>query len=58
MLGGTLLSARVFTVACRLSHELGVGEGSGKRRRTDQKGVEVTCRSKYSSSSLEMKSGM
>ena len=51
MLGGTLLPAKIFTVA------LGVGEGSEKEGKTRQKGVEVTCRSKYSSSSLEMKSG-
>ena len=58
MLYGTLLPARIFTIASgALTQELGAGEESAKRGKTDQKEIGVTCRSKYSSSSLEMKSG-
>lgn len=58
VLCGTLLPARIFTVALgTLTQDLGVGEGSGNMEKIDQKGTVVTCRSKYSSSSLEMKSG-
>lgn len=58
MLDGTLLPAKIFSVALEaLTQNLEVGEGSGKEGKTNQKGVGVTCRSKYSSSSLEMKSG-
>lgn len=57
-MGGTLLSARISIIASgALKQELGFGKGSGKMGKTDQKGTAVTCRSKYSSSSLEMKSG-
>lgn len=58
MPGGTLLPARIITVALgALTQNLEIGEGPGREGKTNQKRVVITCRSKYSSSSLEMKSG-